>query len=266
MKLQDQTAPVYAETDGPVGRVILNRPEKRNAMSLEMWAAIPALVDYLDKDPDVRVILMTSGCDKAFSAGADIAELQQIAADPVKREENRAAIRDAQRTLMLAKKPTIAQIEGACVGGGCGLAIHCDFRIAAFGAKFGITPAKLGIVYPLNDTRQLVNLVGAAQAKRMLFTGAIFSAEQALHMGLVDECVTPDRLAQAVGDLTAQLVSVSQYSVQQMKLNIQKVLDGQQDDDSHTIEQFLRAHDGEDAQEGIRAFLEKRPADFTWSG
>ncbi|MBV1900852.1 MAG: enoyl-CoA hydratase/isomerase family protein [Kordiimonadaceae bacterium] len=256
---------IYTEREGTIGRVILNRAEKRNAMSEAMWAAIPAAVAELDADPQVRVIILTSNGQGAFSAGADIAELQVIATDPERRESNRKAIRDAQRCLARAKKPTIAVIWGACIGGGCGLALHCDFRFAATKAKFAITPAKLGIVYPLNDTKQLIDLVGPSKAKSLLFTGRMVAADEALAMGLVDHVCSEADLTTDVQAFAAQLASASQYSIQHMKHFVQRVLDGQIDDDETTAQIFKDAQEGEDAAEGVTAFLEKRSADFRWS-
>jgi enoyl-CoA hydratase/carnithine racemase len=262
----DQSAPVYVRVDGAVGRIVLNRLEKRNAMSEAMWAAIPNAVKILEQSKDVRVIVLCSSGAQAFSAGADISELEVISSNADRRESNRLAIRNAQRVLARATKPTIAEISGPCIGGGCGLAIHCDFRIAADTAKFGITPAKLGIIYPLNDTKQLMDLVGVSKAKSLLFTGRIVNAADAFEMGLIDEVCQVDALAEQVIDLASHLASVSQYSLQGMKQSIQRILDGQVDDDSATSQQFIDAHEGVDAQEGVRAFLEKRTPAFTWNG
>lgn len=261
----DKNSPIYIEKDGAIGRLMLNRTEKRNAMSEAMWRMLPSAALCLDKDPDVRVIVVASTSDAAFSAGADIAELEEIAKDKARQESNRVAIREAQRTLARLSKPTIAQISGACMGGGCGIAIHCDFRIASRVARFGITPAKLGLVYPLNDTKQLMDLIGPAKAKSMLFTGRIVDAEEALAIGLIDELCAPSDLAARVGAFAGQIAGGSQYSVRAIKAFVQRILDGQTDDDDATAEVFRAAHEGEDAAEGVRAFLEKRPPNFRWN-
>ncbi|SDE49916.1 enoyl-CoA hydratase/isomerase family protein [Kordiimonas lacus] len=264
--LNDRQSPVFLEKVGPIGRLVLNRPEKRNAMSEAMWASIPGAVARLDADPDVRVIIVCSSTEKAFSAGADIAELEQIATSPDRQESNRLAIREAQRTLARAKKPTIAQVAGACMGGGCGLAIHCDMRFAANTARFAITPAKLGLIYPLNDTKQLMDLVGPAKAKSMLFTGRVVDADEALRIGLVDELFSLGELAERTQAFAQQIAQVSQYSVRGIKQTIRLILDGQHDDDDQTAQMFKDAHTAEDATEGVRAFLEKRSPAFRWNG
>jgi len=266
MNYDDTSGVIYIEREGSVGKIILNRPDKRNAMSEAMWAAIPEAVASLDADPAVRAIIVTSSSEAAFSAGADIGELEAIAGDPERQESNRLSIRAAQRSLARAKKPTIAQIWGACIGGGCGLAIHCDFRFAATTARFAITPAKLGIIYPLSDTKQLVDLVGPSNAKSILFTGRMFNAEEAVTIGLVDHVYAGSALADYVAEFAEQISQASQYSVQNMKVFIQRVLDGQTDEDNETAAIFNLAQAGEDAAEGVRAFLEKRKATFTWQG
>ncbi|WP_417450554.1 enoyl-CoA hydratase/isomerase family protein [Kordiimonas sp.] len=262
---EDTSRAIYIEAGGPVGSVVLNRPAKRNAMSEAMWRDLPQAVQALDNDGAVRVIVVRSSSDAAFCAGADIAELEAIARDKKRQESNRVAIREAQRSLARAKKPTIARITGACMGGGCGIALHCDMRIAAHGARFGITPAKLGLVYPLNDTKQLMDLVGPSKAKSMLFTGRVLDVEEALAIGLIDELCAPEELDIKVSALSHQIAAVSQYSVRGIKILVQNVLDGQCDDDDATAEMFRAAHEGQDAVEGVRAFLEKRPADFRWN-
>jgi len=260
----DPNTEVFAQIDGSMGRITLNRPEKKNAMSQAMWTRVADAVSALDTVPEVRVIILCSSTPTSFSAGADISELEVIATDPVRREANREAIREAQRSLARAKKPTIAQISGPCVGGGCGLAIHCDFRFASDAARFGITPAKLGIIYPLNDTKQLMDLVGVSAAKSMLFTGRLLGAIEAEKIGLIDRLTTADALNKAVEEFAGELAVVSQYSIHGIKHNMQRILDGQVDDDKQSEKMFLDAHESDDAVEGVKAFLAKRPAKFTW--
>ncbi len=261
----DQSAAVFARIDGPFGRIVLNRPDKKNAMSQAMWHRVASAVQALDAAADVRVIILCSSTLGSFSAGADISELETIASDPERREANRRAIRDAQRGLARAKKPTIAQISGPCVGGGCGLAIHCDFRFADGDARFGITPAKIGIIYPLNDTKQLMDLVGVSNAKSMLFTGRLIDALEAKSIGLIDRLVSADQLVAEVEVFARELSAVSQYSLNGIKQTMQRILDGQVDDDPASENMFVTAHESVDAKEGVKAFLEKRQAKFTWS-
>ena len=172
----------------------------------------------------------------------------------------RAAIRDSQYALARAPKPVVALVEGVCVGGGCGLAIACDLRVAAPAACFGITPAKLGLVYSLHDTKLLVDLVGPAQAKRILFTGALLPAEEAHRIGLVD-LLAEDASAEAER-LAEQIAAASPHSVQGTKRMIRRILAGQADDDEDTLAEFRAAFSASDYREGVSAFLEKRKPIF----
>ncbi len=262
----DKSQKLYIEKKDGIGRLVLNRAEKHNAITEKMWLDFPAYLNALDEDKDVRVILITSAAPKAFSAGADIVEFGEIATNPERRERNRMGIRDAQRTLARLKKPTIAMISGVCIGGGCGVSLHCDFRFAAEGSKFGVTPAKLGLVYSLNDTKHLVDLVGPSKAKSILFTGRMVSADEALTIGLIDELFTVEKLEEETLAFAAQMVAVSQYSIQGSKRVIRRILDGQSDDDTQTSRWFTDAHDEIDNAEGVKAFMEKRKPNFKWNG
>lgn len=261
----DTSNHVYAQLDGVIGRIVLNRPNKKNAMSYDMWCRVTEAVEALDNTPQVKVIVLCSSKEGSFSAGADLVELEVIAKDAEKREANRIAIREAQRALARAAKPTIAEISGPCVGGGCGLAIHCDFRFASGGSRFGVTPAKIGLIYPLNDTKELMDLVGVANAKSMLFTARLVDATEALEMGLVDRRLAPDELKDEVAAFAQHMAGLSQYSLFGIKQTMQRILDGQVDDDPSSETMFLDAHEGVDAQEGVQAFVEKRKPVFSWT-
>jgi len=145
--------PVYLEREGCTAHLVLNRPEKRNALNGVMWAAIPGLLAEAAADDGVRVLVLR-GAGGAFAAGADISEFEQVYATPDSAAAYSRSIAEALDALAAFAKPTLAMIDGACVGGGCGLALACDLRFAAQGSKFGITPGKLGLAYTLNDTRR----------------------------------------------------------------------------------------------------------------
>jgi enoyl-CoA hydratase/carnithine racemase len=239
--------------DGPLARLRIDRAEKRNAFTQVMWEALPGLIARAE---GARVLILESATPGIFCAGADIGELLEKSPDPEWRAANQAAINRAQHDLTRASLPTIAFIDGDCVGGGCGLALACDLRVATSRARFGITPAKLGLVYPLHDTKLLVDLVGPSQAKRMLFTGTLIDAEEALRIGLVDQIAdTPDALVDAIA-------AASPHSARQAKAMIHRILNGQTDDDDATRAMFAEAFELPDFAEGVRAFLEKRRPDF----
>ena len=172
------------------------------------------------------------------------------------RAANQRAINRVQHDLARLALPTIAFVEGDCVGGGCGIALACDIRVATERARFGITPSKLGLVYPLHDVKLLVDLIGPGQAKRMLFTGGLLDAAEARRIGLVE------MLANSPNELLTEIVNASSHSIREMKRFVRRVLDGQGDDDDATRAIFADAFDGADFVEGSDAFSKKRKPKF----
>ena len=172
----------FAVETGPVARLVIDREAKRNALTRAMWEALPGLLSALAADPEVKVLLV-SGTGESFSAGADIGELISGAdpADPM--AEIRAANLRAQEALRDFPKPTIAVVRGHCIGGGLEIAVNCDFRFAAAGSTFGVTPARIGVVYPPAAIKVLLDLVGPATTKYLLFSGDLLTAEDALTQG-----------------------------------------------------------------------------------
>ncbi|HET8729446.1 MAG TPA: enoyl-CoA hydratase-related protein [Alphaproteobacteria bacterium] len=250
--------------DGAVATLVLDRPDKHNAMTFAMWRALPELVAEAEADTAVKVMVVRGGGDTAFSAGADIAEFENLYATAEAARAYNAAVRGGLAALETAAKPSIALVNGLCVGGGCGIALACDLRFAAEGARFGITPAKLGLVYAYPDTKRLVDTVGPARAKDLLFSGRLVGAREALGFGLIDRIAPADRLAGILEEYLAMLVGASQYSVRAAKRIIRGVNEGVPADDNALRAVFEGAFEGEDFREGYRAFLEKRPPRFTW--
>lgn len=248
------------EKQGAIAHLLVDRAEKRNAFTQAMWEELPVLLADAMADEAIKVLVLRSAAPGPFCAGADIGEFAVGALDPEWRTKNQAAISRAQIELARAEKPVIAAIDGDCVGGGCGLAIACDLRVASSRARFGITPAKLGLVYSLHDTKLLVDLVGPAQAKRILFTAQLLPAEEALRIGLV-EVLDEDPVAAAVS-MAETIASASSHSVRNTKKIVRRILDGQADDDAETQALFGSAFLGADFKEGVSAFLEKRKAVF----
>ena len=211
------------EKQGTIARLSIDRADKRNAFTQAMWEAFPMLLDEAMADSAVRIVILQSAAPGVFCAGADIVEFSTGTLDPAWRTLNQAAIRKAQFELARAPKPVIALIDGDCVGGGCGLAIACDIRIASPRARFGITPAKLGLVYSLHDTKLLVDLVGPAQAKRMLFSGQLLSGEEAQRIGLVE--IVSDDVEGEGAALAAIIAANSSYAVRGIKEIVRRILD-----------------------------------------
>ena len=244
------------ERDGTIGRILIDRPEKRNAFNQEMWEQFPTLLGSALIDRAIRVVVVQSATPGMFCAGADISELMAHKDNAAWRAANQAAINRTQHELARFAKPTIAFIDGDCVGGGCGIALACDIRVATPRSRIGITPAKLGLVYPLHDTKLLVDLVGPGQAKKMLYTGELLSAEDALRVGLIEV------IGEEADTLAHQIAANSAHSTHEMKAFVRRILDGQADDDADTKRVFAEAFTKPDFSEGTDAFAEKRKPDF----
>ncbi|GHB14945.1 enoyl-CoA hydratase [Streptomyces viridiviolaceus] len=234
-----------------VATVVVHHPAKRNAMTAAMWRALPALLDALAGDPAVRALVLT-GEGATFCAGADISTLRESA------EEAQGLAVHAEEALAAFPKPTLAAIRGHCVGGGAQLAAACDLRFAEEGSLFGVTPAKLGVVYPASATRRLVSLVGPATAKYLLFSGELIDAGRALRTGLVDEVLPEGELGKRVAEFARVLVSRSQLTQSAAK----EFANGRTDRDAYWSAQ---ARGSGDTAEGVAAFLERRQPRFTWS-
>ncbi|MEU5667098.1 enoyl-CoA hydratase/isomerase family protein [Streptomyces longwoodensis] len=241
---------LHGVTDS-VATVVIRHPAKRNAMTAAMWRALPPLLDGLAADPGVRALVLT-GEGGTFCAGADISSLQ---GSP---DEAQRLAQRAEEALAAFPKPTLAAVRGHCVGGGAQLAAACDLRFAEEGALFGVTPAKLGLVYPAAATRRLVTLVGPATAKYLLFSGELIDAPRALRTGLVDEVLPEGELGKRVAEFTRALVSRSQLTQAAAK----EFADGRTDRDAHWAEQ---ARGSGDPAEGVTAFLQRRGPRFTWT-
>jgi enoyl-CoA hydratase/carnithine racemase len=246
---------VRLEHEGPIARLLIDRPEKRNAFTQAMWEALPGLIAEAVAS-NARMIVLQSATPDIFCAGADIGELLANKDDADWRAANQAAINRAQHDLTRAAKPVIAFVDGDCVGGGCGLALAADIRIATPRARFGITPANLGLVYPLHDTKLLVDAVGPGQAKRMLFSAALIDAQEALRIGLIEQ------IADSADDLAATIAAKSTHAVTAIKGFVRRILDGQTDDDAETLAAFAEAFTLPDFAEGTSAFVGKRKPIF----
>lgn len=254
------TSQLRLETDGAIARLLIDRPDKRNAMDQAMWERLPSLVDTAMADASVRILIVGSARPGPFCAGADIGEFATASSDPAWRARNQAAIRATQVTLARAPKPTVAVIDGDAVGGGCGIALACDLRIASPRARMGITPAKLGLVYPVHDTKLLVDLVGPAQAKRLLFSGMLVDAAEASRIGLVQQVA--EDVDAAVAAFAASVIAMSPASQRASKAIIRRIVEGVSDDDADSAADFDAAFTSADFKEGVAAFLAKRKPVF----
>lgn len=243
---------------GPVATVVITNPARRNAMTPDMWRALPSLLDQLETDPRVRVVVLT-GAGDTFCAGADLGDLDELL------DAGDASIAvAAEDRLATFAKPTVAAIRGACVGGGYQLAVACDLRIAADDARFGIPPARLGLVYPAPTTRRLVALVGPATAKLLLFTSELVTAPRAAALGMVDEVLPAADLDARVTDLTTTIAARSQLTVAAAKEIVAMAVAGTTDEER--LRWWHRqVRDSGEAREGVTAFAERRTPRFGWT-
>lgn len=253
---------LYLERSGSRADLVLNRPAKRNAITAEMWRTLPDLVKDAAADDRIKV-LVVRGTGGAFASGADIGEFETVYGSPETADAYTASIAVALDQLALFPKPTIAMIRGACIGGGCGLALSCDLRFASAGSRFGITPAKLGLTYTLNDTKRLIEAVGVANAKDILFSGRHLDADEALEMGLINRCLPDDELEKEVDAYIDTLNQRSTVSARLSKRIIALIGAGIDQDTEETRKMFFDAFQSDDFREGYRAFLEKRDPDFS---
>jgi len=258
------TAAIRLDIAPPFAEIVLNKPEKRNALSVDMWAAIPDLVDQATANPDVKVLIIHGGDAGAFAAGADISEFEQTYATKDSAKAAGDTIAAALNAVEACPKPTMAAIEGACVGGGVSLAMACDLRVASARSKFGVTPGKLGLVYPAGDTRRLLNAIGPGATKDILFTGRIFLAAEAKEIKLIDRVAEDGAALTEARSFAADVAAISQWSTRATKQMIKGLQSGWSDSEAGAAELFLEGFSNQDFQDGYKAFLEKRAPNFTF--
>lgn len=249
-------------TRGRIAVLELNQPEKRNAISQDMWQAFADICAAVEADDGIKVLVLRGAGGRAFSAGADISEFAAIYADAESARRANDAIRLAQARLRGIDRPTIAMIDGVCIGGGLGIALACDFRFSAPAAKYAITPAKLGLAYSFHDTAQLVEKVGAVRAKDILFSARLLEAEEALAIGLIDRLCPAESLEHDVMAYAENMARLSQTSIRTAKAVINGISDALLAHADRYAGLVDASFDGADFHEGYRAFLEKRSAKF----
>ena len=249
-------------TDG-VGVITFNNPDKRNAMSLDMWEGLGQALVELRDDADVRVVILTGAGDKAFVSGADISQFEKNRHNAQASEEY-SRRSDAQRALLADfPKPTIACIRGFCLGGGMQVAMLADIRIASENSQFGIPAAKLGIAYGYDGLKHLVSLVGPSWARLLLYTGMRIDSAEALRIGLVDRVVADGELWSATLDVARTISANAPLSVKASKTTIAQVLKDKDERDMAAVKAIATAcMDSEDFREGRQAFMEKREPKF----
>jgi enoyl-CoA hydratase len=247
-----------------VGTITFNNPQKRNAMSLDMWEGLGHALIELRDDPGVRVVILTGAGDKAFVSGADISQFEKTRHNAEASEEY-SKRSSAQRALLADfPKPVIACIRGFCLGGGMQVAMSADIRIAAEDSQFGIPAAKLGIAYGYDGLKHLVSLVGPSWARLLMFTGMRIHSSEAVRIGLVDRVVPDAQLWEATMEIARTISSNAPLAIKAAKITIAQVLKDPAGRDMNAIKQVgTDCMDSEDFREGRRAFMEKRKPQFT---
>jgi len=249
---------------GRIAEILLNAPERKNALSRAAWERIPALIDQINALPDVRICVVKGAGSTCFCAGADIAEFEATRSTPEAATHYDATNVAAFKALKSFPGPVIAAIEGPCLGGGLGLALACDLRIASKTAFFGIPAAKLGLAYPPDALTDLLEAVSPSDAKRILFTGDRFSADAALQMGLINEIVEPDGLKARIEALCSTISTNAPLSIRAAKQAVNHLSQSSAAGDlkRHRAD-AERCIESADYKEGYRAFLEKRRPEFS---
>ena len=257
------TDKVISRKDGNVGYVIFNNPERRNAMSLEMWEATTRLMSEYAKDDSIRVVVLSGAGDKAFVAGADISKFgdERSSEEGVKKYND--AVEAAYASVHEFPKPTIAMIRGFCVGGGMGIASSCDLRSASEDARFAVPAAKLGLGYGYPGVKRLMDIVGPSFTKEIFYTARLFDVMEAVEMGLVNRVVENSELEFYVKDYAATIAANAPLTVDSIKFIVGEACkDESQRDMKHCDDVVQACFKSEDYKEGRAAFMEKRKPVF----
>ncbi|MEZ5841090.1 MAG: enoyl-CoA hydratase [Hyphomicrobiales bacterium] len=263
MRISSPSEKIHAEIEAPIGWIVVDNPARRNAVDLAMWLAIPALVEALVADDRVRVIMLRGGGEQAFVAGADISEFETVRATAESARGYEASNADAFAALRHAAKPTIAMIRGFCLGGGLGLAVACDMRLSSDDAVFGIPAGRLGVGYPPEAVRDVVNLVGPSRAKDIFFTARRLDHAEAYRIGLVDRLFPAADLFEETRKLAETIAANAPLTLKAAKAAITGVAGDPLAADWAAIKALADAcFDSDDYAEGRAAFLEKRSPVF----
>jgi enoyl-CoA hydratase/carnithine racemase len=258
-----KSSKIIARKDGAIGWVIFNNPEKRNAMSLEMYEATAEAMEAYAKDPEVRVVILKGEGDKAFISGADISQFKDRRSNPEQVQAAEAISQRCNRAIRDCPKPVIAMIRGYCMGGGLGIAVACDLRIASDDSRFGIPAAKLGVGYRFSGIRQLSELVGPSFTAEIFYTGRPFNAQEALLMGLANRVLPVPELEKYVMDYAATLSANAPLTLLAVKRSLIELRKDPAERDLALCQKMVDdCFASEDYKEGQKAFMEKRKPVF----
>ncbi len=258
------TNKLVMEKDGPIGWIVFNQPDKRNAVSQEMWEAMPGYVHELAADERIRVVVVRGAGEQAFVAGADISQFKDRRRNMADEEEYRKISARGSEALTKLEKPLLAMIHGFCIGGGVAIAITADIRIAADDARFGVPAARLGLGYHWSGMDKLMRLVGPAYTKEIFFTARTdFSAGDALRMGLVNQVVPKAELEAFTRKYAATIAANAPLTLRSAKTTVAELQKPEGHRDLTLLDKLIAdCFNSQDYQEGVRAFSEKRRPAF----
>jgi enoyl-CoA hydratase len=261
--MKTSTERMIARKDGAVGWMLFNNPARHNAVSVDMWKAVPEILGAFNGDTDIRAVVLAGVGGKAFISGADISEFEQKRGSREAILEYNAVGDRANRAIVECKKPTVAMIQGYCIGGGLGVALGCDLRIASDNSRFGVPAAKLGLGYAFPGIKRLADAVGPSFAKEIFYTARQFDATEALAMGLVNRVRPVAELESYVADYAARIAENAPMTIAAVKL---AVAEWAKDPDKRDLAAVQAAVDAcfasEDYVEGRTAFMQKRKPAF----
>lgn len=254
---------VRIERDGAIARMVFDHEKRRNAITVDMWEAIPRVAEELQRDEQVRVVVMRGAGDEAFVSGADISEFEQTRTGNAGRAYDAMTAR-AFAALQALEKPLVACIHGFCIGGGAAIALTADLRFAAEDALFAVPPARLGLGYHTAGIRALIRVVGFSETANLLFTARRVGASDARHIGLVNEVFAKDLLDEAVDEIAHTIASNAPLTIRSAKMTLQELAKLESQRDLDRIRASIEdCYQSDDFKEGVRAFLEKRKPVFT---
>jgi enoyl-CoA hydratase/carnithine racemase len=258
------TPNLLLQKDPPLAWITFNKPERRNAVSLEMWQALPELVAEVANDNDVRVLLIRGAGEEAFISGADISQFGAVRSNAEVTQTYDRATGTALASLATLQKPVVAMIHGICFGGGCSVAVMCDLRLCSDDARFCIPAARLSIAYPVErGVERLVHVVGAANATEILVTARVYNAEEAHHMGLVNRVIPKGELEAQTREYALKIADNAPLSVAAHKFFVREASKAANLRDTEKIREWsTRCFNSDDYKEGVAAFMGKRRPRF----
>lgn len=257
------TSQLLAGVVDHVGWIVLSNPSRHNAISFSMWQALSRQLQVFSRDSDVRAVVMRGAGGKAFAAGADISEFEEKRSNQASIALYNRTADEATEALRCFTKPTIAMIQGYCIGGGVGLALACDIRIANDAARFGIPAARLGLGYDYEGVKALVDVVGPSYAKEIFYTAKQFTALEAIQMGLVNRVIQDAELESYVSDYAGRIVANAPLTIASIKTIINEVVKDQSDRDRQKCDDSVAScFASNDYIEGRTAFMQKRMPSF----